>query len=350
MKLLIAGSSSKFFHLQEFGNALVRQGSQFELVHDVEIVDGFPSRKISNWFQSKKKFNNLIKNFAPDAVFIDRQGHFGVSTIEAKIPLLVHLRGDYWSEIKWARETLYKDPVKRNVLRFKNKLAEKCFKDSQMILPICSYLKDIVDEKFPNKSNVMYQGIDSSRWYPTEGMKLKHPCVGILQSATIWGKTQEMLTLVNVLKNFPNVMFYWVGDGVYKDKILPVLSKFENFKWLGSLEYPNRVREYLSEIDVYLLISGIDMSPLTLLEAQLMEKPVIATKVGGIPELMMNEKTGFLVEKGNSVEIIEKISLLLDDEKKIKIMGNNGRKFIIENFSWDKIAKDFLKKTKDVIE
>ena len=350
MKLLIAGSSSKFFHLQEFGNALVRQGSQFELVHDVEIVDGFPSRKISNWFQSKKKFNNLIKNFAPDAVFIDRQGHFGVSTIEAKIPLLVHLRGDYWSEIKWARETLYKDPVKRNVLRFKNKLAEKCFKDSQMILPICSYLKDIVDEKFPNKSNVMYQGIDSSRWYPTEGMKLKHPCVGILQSATIWGKTQEMLTLVNVLKNFPNVMFYWVGDGVYKDKILPVLSKFENFKWLGSLEYPNRVREYLSEIDVYLLISGIDMSPLTLLEAQLMEKPVIATKVGGIPELMMNEKTGFLVEKGNSVEIIEKISLLLDDEKKIKIMGNNGREFVIENFSWDKIAKDFLKKTKDVIE
>ena len=38
------------------------------------------------------------------------------------------------------------------------------------------------------------------------------------------------------------------------------------------------------------------MSPLTLQEAQLMEKPVIATNVGGVPELIQNEKTGFLVE------------------------------------------------------
>ena len=44
------------------------------------------------------------------------------------------------------------------------------------------------------------------------------------------------------------------------------------FIGLGSLDYPNKVREFLTEIDVYALISGIDMSPLTLQEAQLMEK------------------------------------------------------------------------------
>ena len=63
-----------------------------------------------------------------------------------------------------------------------------------------------------------------------------------------------------------------------------MLEKYENFHWLGSLEYPEKVREFLTEIDVYALISGIDMSPLSLQEAQLMEKPVIATNVGGIPE------------------------------------------------------------------
>ena len=350
MRFLIAGSSSKFFHLKEFGEAIKKQSCEYRLVHDIDVIDGFPSRKISNWFQSKKKFNDLIQDFEPDAIIIDRQGHFGVAAIEAKIPLIVHLRGDYWSEIKWARETLYKDPVKRNVLRFKNKLAEKCFSDSQMILPICGYLKDIVDKKFPNKSNVMYQGINSSRWYTTEGMKLKHPCVGLLQSATIWGKSQEMLILEKTLQKFPNVMFYWVGDGPYRENILNKLKKYENFQWLGTLEYPDKVREYLSEIDIYALISGIDMSPLTLQEAQLMGKPVIATNVGGIPELMINEKTGFLVEKGNSKQLNEKIEILLNDSNMGKQMGYKGRKFVKEKFEWDIIAKGFLECTKNIID
>ena len=109
------------------------------------------------------------------------------------------------------------------------------------------------------------------------------------------------------------------------------------------MQYPDKVREYLTEIDVYALVSGIDMSPLTLQEAQLMKKPVVATNIGGIPELMKDNETGFLVEKGNSEEWIEKLSILIDDKQKRENMGNNGRKFVEENFSWDKIAKEFLK-------
>lgn len=339
---MIGGADSKFFHLKEFGDALEKNGVQYKLVSDVDTVDGFPSRKISNWFNSKKKFNKIIEEFQPDAVFIDRQGHFGIAALDAKLPLYVHLRGDYWSEIQWAKETLYKDPIKKNVLKFKEKLAERCFRDSSIIFPICDYLTKIVEKKYPGKSKTFYQGIDPEKWYSVDGMKLKHPCVGLLQSATIWGKTKEMLTLKKVLETFPNVTFYWVGDGPYKDKILPELSKYENFEWLGSLEYPNKVREYLSEIDVYALISGIDMSPLTLQEAQLMKKPVIATKVGGIPELMKDGITGYLVEKGNAKEIINRLEILIKDTQKREELGENGRKFVKENFNWDKIAKDFI--------
>ena len=344
MKILISGAKTKFFHLEEFGKALLDLGVEYQLVHDIDIIDGFPSRNIKNWIQSKSKFNDLIFKVKPDLVFVDRQIRFGLATIEADIPLYVHLRGDYWSEMQWARETLYNDPVKKSVLWFKDRIANKCFEGSTTIVPICNYLKEIVQERYPKKSvEVLYQGIDPSKWFETKGMKLKHPCVGLVQSASIWGKTQELLLLPKILEAMPNVMFYWVGDGVYANKVLPVLEKYQNFQWLGHLEYPNKVREFLSEIDIYALISGIDMSPLTLQEAQLMKKPVVATKVGGIPELMIDGKTGFLVDKGNYEKWIEKLEIILSDERKAKLMGEMGREFIEMKFNWKKIAEDFLK-------
>ena len=145
---------------------------------------------------------------------------------------------------------------------------------------------------------------------------------------------------MSIPKNF---IFLILVDLPYRDKILTILEKYDNFKWLGALQYPDKVREYLTEIDVYALVSGIDMSPLTLQEAQLMKKPVVATNVGGIPELMKDNETGFLVEKGNSKELIEKLSILINDKEKREDMGNNGRKFVEENFSWNRIVKEFLK-------
>ena len=55
------------------------------------------------------------------------------------------------------------------------------------------------------------------------------------------------------------------------------------------------------------------MSPLSLKEAQLMKKPVDATNVAGVPEMMIDGKTGFLVEEGNHEQLIKKLRLLLED-------------------------------------
>ena len=342
LKLLVAGASSKFFHLQEFCNALNKLDCETRLVHDVDVYSGFPSRNIGKWFETKKKFNNLIDEFKPDGIFIDRHAHFGLASLKSNIPLYVHIRGDYWSEIQWAKETLYRDPVKRSVLWFKDRMAKQIFKECDHIFPICDYLKKIVDNHYPNKSTTLYQGIDPSKWSQTNSSNLKHPCVGLLQGAVIWGKAREMFTLKKVLQSMPDVTFYWAGDGPYRKKILAELDKFPNFKWLGALEYPNQVREFLSEIDVYALVSGIDMSPLTLQEAQLMQKPVVATRVGGIPELMKNNESGFLIDVGDYKSWIEKLTMLLNDAEQSKSFGNNGRKFVESNFNWNKIAKQFL--------
>ena len=344
MRVLIGGSTSKIFHLNELKDNLISLGVETKLVIDTEIYDGFPSRNLKKWFQTRNKFNKLINDFKPDAILVDRQHTlFDVAVVQTKIPVFVLLRGDYWSEIKWAKETLYKGIIMKTVIKIKEKRAEKCFQNSKVILPICDYLKNIVKNNYPEKpTNVLYQGIDPKKWYPSEGLTLKHPCVGLLQGAVIWGKTREMLVLEKVLELMPDVTFYWVGDGPYSEKILSVLKKYKNFKWLGALEYPDKIREYLTEIDVYALVSGIDMSPLTLQEAQLMKKPVVATNVGGIPELMKDNETGFLVKKGNADELIEKLSLLINDKEKRKTMGDAGRKFVEDNFNWNKIAKEFI--------
>ena len=120
------------------------------------------------------------------------------------------------------------------------------------------------------------------------------------------------------------------------------LKGFENFHWIGPLQYPDEVRKYLSAIDVYALVTGMDTAPLTLKEAQLMEKPVVATDVGGVGEMMSDKKTGFLIKEGDHVDLINKLSVLLEDKNLVEQMGIEGRKFVENTFSWDKIAMNFV--------
>ena len=263
--------------------------------------------------------------------------------IKSGIPLFVLLRGHYWSEIQFAKDTLYKNKIMQKVVDMRADVAEKVFAGATVILPICNYLLDIVKEHHPTqKMNVFVEGVDGSKWYKKDGMTLMHPCVGLLQDANWWRKTKEMLVLKKVLKSIPNVHFYWAGDGQYKDKILKELEKFENFHWLGSLAYPEKVREYLSEIDIYAIITGMDTTPLSLKEAQLMKKPVIATNVGGNSEIMKDGKTGFLVGEGNDDDLIERITLLTNDKTLSANMGEEGCKFIQQKFSLEESAKNFL--------
>ncbi len=343
MKLLIGASSSKIFHLEEFAKNLEKYGVEAKVVFDADYADGFPNRKISKWFSTNKKFKKLVSEFKPDVIFVDRTRHFALEASKMNIPLVIHLRGDHWAEIIMAKETLYKSASKKIAINKWEEIGEECFKKSKLILPICNHLSKITEERYSGKSvETMYQAISPENWFHKDGMELKHPCVGILQSATIWEKTKEMKLLPEVLEAMPDVHFYWAGDGVYRDEVLPLLEKYENFHWLGSLEYPDKVREFLTEIDVYALISGIDMSPLSLQEAQLMEKPVVATNVGGIPELMEDGKTGFLVEKGNANDLLEKLSMSINNLENSNEMGKKGREFVKNNFNLDKICNDFL--------
>ena len=343
-KLLLAVDKTRQFYISQFTDALTKKGIDCKIIDDLEIYgDSKLNRRYLRWLSKPKELENIINQFKPNAVFTERVSHFSSLILKYNIPLIIFLRGDYWSEVKWGKETLDKSLPKEFELFTKQKIADKCFKESFLILPICKYLQKIVREKYVDKNvHVLYQGINESDWFSQKGHDLKHPSVGLLQGAEIWEKTREMLILPKIMEKLPNVSFYWAGDGPYRDKILPALEKFDNFHWLGHLKYPDEVRQFFSEIDIYALVSGIDMSPHTLLEAGLMKKPILTTDVGGIPESCKDSETCFLIKKDDSNDWINKISILLDDKEKMKEMGERGHIYVKENFSWDKIADDFI--------
>ena len=86
----------------------------------------------------------------------------------------------------------------------------------------------------------------------------------------------------------------------------------------------------------------MDLAALTLKEAQLLKKPVVATNVGGVPEMMMDGRTGFLVDEGDHQGWIEKLSKILNDKNLAESMGKHGKKFVQDTFNWDVCAKKFL--------
>tara|TARA_B100000029_G_scaffold322882_1_gene315256 strand:+ start:694 stop:1764 length:1071 start_codon:yes stop_codon:yes gene_type:complete len=333
----------KYYHLKQFADELEKLGVNCKLIRETDYVVGFPTKRIHKMILNNIKFKKLINDFKPDVVFTDGKTTFGKQVLKLNIPLFVLLRGHHWSQIEYAKETIYKSFFMKKILDMRDKIANEVMANATMLMPICNYLIPIIKEHHPKQSSgVFVEGVDDSIWYKTKGMNLNHPCVGLLQDANWWRKTKEMLVLENVLREMPDVSFYWAGDGQYKDEILKVLGKFKNFHWLGPLEYPDKVREFLSDIDVYALITGMDLAPLSLKEAQLMEKPVISTDVGGNSEMMDDNVTGFLVKEGESKEIIEKISLLIRDKQLSVDMGKKGRRFIQENYSLKRSAENFL--------
>ena len=356
MKILIASgagggtakkSIGKYFHLQEFGESLKRLGHDYRLVKETDYARGFPSKNPIEWF-SKKKFQELINDYKPDAVFVDRQSHFGLQTIKAKIPLFVYLRGHFWQEQEWAKKTIYKDPLMRAVVNLRQKNAEQVLQKCQGIFMTADYLDSVIKEHIPNAKTFHFlEGLDASRWYPADGMELKHPCVGMCHDANWWGKAKEMMTLENVVKNMPDVHFYWVGDGQYKKEILNKLEKFDNFTYLGFISYPDKVREFLTEIDIYALPTGMDTTPLSCREAMAMKKSIIASNVGGIPEMIYHEKTGLLVDEGDDETWIKHIQRLIDDHDYAEKLGIEARNLLLEKFNWDVVAKKFVNAVED---
>ena len=113
-------------------------------------------------------------------------------------------------------------------------------------------------------------------------------------------------------------------------------KKFPDIKFNIISNMPDAAR-YLKNFDIFVLPSLKEGLPYVLLEAGLAEIPMIATNVGGIPEIIENEKTGLLINPANPDEIADAIKKLIEDKKFTQNIAQNAKQKILKEFSFEKM-------------
>jgi len=131
-----------------------------------------------------------------------------------------------------------------------------------------------------------------------------------------------------------DIVVMFVGDGPLEKKLQKLVSKMQlddNVHFFPFTNSPNYVYERL---DMLILPSLYKEGlPNVLLEAMAMGVPCISSKIAGTSEIVMNDKTGYLVEPGNSDELASKISELWSDKEKLKKFGKASKKMIVARFN-----------------
>jgi glycosyltransferase involved in cell wall biosynthesis len=102
------------------------------------------------------------------------------------------------------------------------------------------------------------------------------------------------------------------------------------------------IPDYLGVADVFLLPSELESFGLAALEAQACEVPVIATRIGGIPEVVYEGETGYLSDIGDIEKMSADTLRLLGDEDLRRAFGEKGRELAIQRYGSDKIIPQYI--------
>jgi len=146
-----------------------------------------------------------------------------------------------------------------------------------------------------------------------------------------------------ILKDFPDCCLLIIGHGSQKQELEALSEKLgisSNVKFLGFREDAN---EIMNLMDVFVLSSLWEGLPLTILEAQALGKPVVATNISGTKEIIKDKETGFLIPPKNQESLASSVKLLLQNPEMRKEFGNKGREFVTENFSLVKMVENTRK-------
>jgi len=114
----------------------------------------------------------------------------------------------------------------------------------------------------------------------------------------------------------------------------------DKIEWRGFVPY-DKVPEALSQIDIFVYPSWHEGFGRSIMEAMAMEKAVVATRVGGIPDLIEDNENGFLVSPHNPQELAQKIEILMENKELRLKFGKAGREWVSRNFEWNRGIKQF---------
>jgi len=134
--------------------------------------------------------------------------------------------------------------------------------------------------------------------------------------------------------------YYEESYGVILQKLVPEHLK-EQVHFVGPTPH-DTIMQYYEDTAVLVNPSYAETFGMSLVEALASEKPVVATRVGGMVEIVGDEKVGTLVERGDVAALAEAISRLLADGALRASMGKMGRQEVTERFSWARVAQDLV--------
>jgi len=159
-----------------------------------------------------------------------------------------------------------------------------------------------------------------------------------------------------ILKEHPKTKFLIVGDGQMKEELINLAEKIgvsDKFIFTGAVPY-EEVPNYINASDVCVAPfikernMRIGLSPLKIYEYMSCGKPVVSSRIPNL-EFIEQNHAGLLVEPENPKELAKAIIKLLKDEKLRRELGENGRKYVTKNHSWEAVARKVAEVCKSVV-
>ncbi|MBO4711139.1 glycosyltransferase [bacterium] len=136
-----------------------------------------------------------------------------------------------------------------------------------------------------------------------------------------------------------------VGDGSERQNLEALAKELglgEKVHFAGRVDY-SKVHCFNNVMDVYSALSLYDSFGVAIVEAESCGKPVVVSNVGGLPEVVENGKTGFVVEKQNAEAAAEKLEMLVLDPDLREKMGKAGRERVMKLYDWNENVAQMMK-------
>ncbi|HKN19727.1 MAG TPA: GT4 family glycosyltransferase PelF [Dissulfurispiraceae bacterium] len=244
------------------------------------------------------------------------------------IPVIATVHGKKYFHEHWRRRFAY-----RVTARFSSMIA------------VSRDLKQFISEKTGasgNKIGVIYNGINCAAYGNGDAASLRKE-LGLASGAPVIGMIGNLYKVKGypfflqaareILKTFPGAVFLIVGRGELQEALEQQAAELglgDSIRFLGFRE---DIPDLLNLIDIFVLSSLSEGLSLSILEAMAAGKPVVATNVGGNPEVIVEGSTGFLVPVGDPEALARRIMTFLSDPGSARGMGQEARKRVLENFS-----------------
>lgn len=192
----------------------------------------------------------------------------------------------------------------------------------------------------PTKIELVYNAITETavallavrtQWGIVSSVKYVVGCVGNL--AEHKGQAFLVRAFQKVLKEEPNAILLIVGEGLSRPALEKLVQKFDLSGSVILIGYDSRAKEIIAGLDLLVLPSWSETFGMVLLEAMLAGVPVVATRVGGIPEVIEHGLNGLLVEYGDEQGLASAILKVLKDETLQSRFIAEGKRIVQEQFS-----------------